>query len=30
VIETIIHGKVAERRVETFGLDWPLAPLDGV
>lgn len=24
VIETIIHGRVAERTVESFGLEWPL------
>jgi hypothetical protein len=30
VIETIVHGKVAERWVETFGLEWPLPPADGL
>jgi hypothetical protein len=30
VIETLVQGKVAERWVETFGLEWPLPPADGL
>jgi len=30
VIEIIAQGKVSERWAETFGLDWPLPPADGI
>lgn len=30
IVETIVRGRILERRVESFGLDWPLPPAEGL
>lgn len=30
IVETIAHGRILERRVESFGLDWPIYPAPGL
>jgi hypothetical protein len=30
IVETIVRGRIFERRIETFGLDWPLPPAQGL
>ena len=30
IVETVVHGRILERRVESFGLDWPSPPAQGL